>query len=129
MNYLAVDFSLNSPGVCLYNDKSKKYHFISYMKPGTGTKKDQKLQEEMSLLKDVTLVSQPGNIGFTLEKRALAQARQPLAGWLRINVITFASTLKTFPVSIGRARSFLLVRNRTRSIFPLVWQCGLTEKT
>jgi len=29
------------------------------MKPGTGTKKDQKLQEEMSLLKDVTLVSQP----------------------------------------------------------------------
>lgn len=59
MNYLAVDFSLNSPGVCLYNDKSKKYHFISYMKPGTGTKKDQKLQEEMGLLKDVTLVSQP----------------------------------------------------------------------
>ena len=59
MNYLAVDFSLNSPGVCLYNDKSKKYNFISYMKPGTGTKKDQKLQEEMSLLKDVTLVSQP----------------------------------------------------------------------
>ena len=59
MNYLAVDFSLNSPGVCLYNDKSKRYHFISYMKPGTGTKKDQKLQEEMGLLKDVTLVSQP----------------------------------------------------------------------
>lgn len=59
MNYLAVDFSLNSPGVCLYNDKSKKYHFIAYMKPGTGTKKDQKLQEEMGLLKDVTLVSQP----------------------------------------------------------------------
>ena len=29
------------------------------MKPGTGTKKDQKLQEEMGLLKDVTLVSQP----------------------------------------------------------------------
>ena len=59
MNYLAVDFSLNSPGVCIYNDKSKKYHFISYMKPGTGTKKDQKLQEEIGLLKDVTLVSQP----------------------------------------------------------------------
>lgn len=59
MNYLAVDFSLNSPGICLYNDKSKKYHFISYMKPGTGTKAEQKLQEEMSLLKDVTLVSQP----------------------------------------------------------------------
>jgi len=29
------------------------------MKPGTGTKKEQKLQEEMALLKDVTLISQP----------------------------------------------------------------------
>ena len=59
MNYLAIDFSLNSPGVCIYNDKSKKYHFIAYMKPGTGTKKDQKLQEDISLLKDVTLIYQP----------------------------------------------------------------------
>jgi len=59
MNYLAVDFSLNSPGICIYNDKSKRYHFISYMKPGTGTKKEQQLQEEMTLLKDVTLISQP----------------------------------------------------------------------
>ena len=59
MNYLAIDFSLNSPGVCIYNDKSKKYHFIAYMKPGTGTKKDRKLQEEISLLKDVTLIYQP----------------------------------------------------------------------
>jgi len=65
MNYLAIDFSLNSPGICLYNDKSKKYHFIAYMKPGTGSKKEQKLQEEMSLLKDVTLVSQPD---FTKEE-------------------------------------------------------------
>jgi len=29
------------------------------MKPGTGTKKEQQLQEEMTLLKDVTLISQP----------------------------------------------------------------------
>jgi len=35
------------------------------MKPGTGTKKEQKLQEEMALLKDVTLVSQPD---FTKEQ-------------------------------------------------------------
>jgi len=35
------------------------------MKPGTGSKKEQKLQEEMSLLKDVTLVSQPD---FTKEE-------------------------------------------------------------
>ena len=59
MNYLAVDFSLNSPGICVYNDKSKNYHFISYIKPKTGTKAEQRLQEEISLLKDVTLVSQP----------------------------------------------------------------------
>ena len=59
MNFLAVDFSLNSPGICIYNDKSKKYHFVSYMKPGTGTKAEQKLQEELSLLADVTLINQP----------------------------------------------------------------------
>lgn len=59
MNFVSIDFSLNSPGICLYNDKSKKYHFIAYMKPGTGTKKEQSLQEDMSLLKDVTLVYQP----------------------------------------------------------------------
>ena len=59
MNFLAVDFSLNSPGICIYNDKSKSYHFISYIKPNTGTKAEQKLQEEISLLKDVTLVDQP----------------------------------------------------------------------
>lgn len=59
MNYISIDFSLNSPGICLFNDKSRKYHFIAYIKPGTGTKKEQALQEEMSLLKDVTLVYQP----------------------------------------------------------------------
>ena len=59
MNYVAVDFSLNSPGICLYNDKSKKYKFISYLKPGTGTKKEQQVQEELALLEDVTLVAQP----------------------------------------------------------------------
>lgn len=59
MNFLAVDFSLNSPGICIFNDKRKDYHFISYIKPKTGTKAEQKLQEELSLLKDVTLVSQP----------------------------------------------------------------------
>ena len=59
MNFIAVDFSLNSPGICVYNDKSKRYHFIAYLKPGTGTKKEQKLQEEMSMLKDVTLIYQP----------------------------------------------------------------------
>jgi hypothetical protein len=71
MNYLAVDFSLNSPGICIYNDKSKKYHFIAYMKPGTGSKKEQALQEQMSLLKDVTLIYQPD---FTKEEQEFSSA-------------------------------------------------------
>lgn len=59
MNYVAIDFSLNSPGICIFNDKKKSYSFISYLKPGSGTKSDIRLQEEMSQLKDLTLVSQP----------------------------------------------------------------------
>lgn len=59
MNYVSIDFSLNSPGIAIYNDKSKQYHFVSYIKPKTGTKAEQRLQEELSLLKDVTLVYQP----------------------------------------------------------------------
>ncbi len=59
MNYVAIDFSLNSPGICIYNDKSKRYHFISYIKPGTGTKAELKFQEEIAMLKDVTLINQP----------------------------------------------------------------------
>ena len=59
MNYIAIDFSLNSPGICIYNDNTNKYHFISYIKKGLGTKKEQKLQEEISLLDDVTLTNQP----------------------------------------------------------------------
>ena len=65
MNFVAVDFSLNSPGICIYNDKSKKYHFISYIKPKTGTKQEQKFQEELGMLKDVTLIHQPD---FTKEE-------------------------------------------------------------
>jgi len=59
MNFVAIDFSLNSPGICTYNDETNKFHFISYIKEKSGTKKEQKLQEEISLLNDVTLVKQP----------------------------------------------------------------------
>jgi hypothetical protein len=59
MNFVAIDFSLNSPGICTYNDETKKFHFISYIKEGSGTKKEQKLQEEISLLNDVKLIKQP----------------------------------------------------------------------
>lgn len=59
MNYVAVDFSLNSPGICIYNDKSKRYQFISYIKAKTGTKAEQAFQEDISKLKDVALIYQP----------------------------------------------------------------------
>ena len=56
MNIVSIDFSINSPGVCILKDG--KPHFISYLKPKTGTKKQQALQEEMAMLDDVTLVYQ-----------------------------------------------------------------------
>ena len=58
MNYVTIDFSLNSPGICVYN-KNIGYTFISYLKPGSGTKKDQKLQEEFGMLKGAILREQP----------------------------------------------------------------------
>jgi hypothetical protein len=58
MNFVTIDFSLNSPGICIFNDKSKKYHFISYVKKN-GSKKAIKLQEELGMLEEVTLVFQP----------------------------------------------------------------------
>ena len=59
MIYVAVDFSLNSPGICIHDDSKDSYHFVSYIKRGQGTKKDQKKQEDISLLKDTTLIYQP----------------------------------------------------------------------
>jgi hypothetical protein len=58
LNYVSVDFSLNSPGICILNTESNTHHYISYIKPGLGTKKEQKLQEDISLLEDVTLIYQ-----------------------------------------------------------------------
>ena len=58
MNYVSVDFSLNSPGICIFDTVANTHHYISYVKPGLGTKKEQKLQEDISLLDDVTLIYQ-----------------------------------------------------------------------
>ena len=62
MTYITIDFSLNSPGICIFKDK---YHFISYLKPKSGTKKEQRIQEDMALLSDVVLKEQPDftNVG------------------------------------------------------------------
>lgn len=57
MNFVTIDFSLNSPGICIF--KNNKYNFIGYLKPKTGTKKEQLLQEELNLLKDTQISYQP----------------------------------------------------------------------
>ena len=57
MNFITIDFSLNSPGICVFSED--KYHFIGYLKPKTGTKKEQKMQEELNLLDDVQITQQP----------------------------------------------------------------------
>lgn len=59
MNLVTVDFSLNSPGICIWSSDTNEYHFISYIKAGSGTKAEQKRQEEISAFSDVTLVHQP----------------------------------------------------------------------
>lgn len=57
MNVVTIDFSLNSPGICIFKDN--KYNFIGYLKPKTGTKKEQLLQEELNLLTDTRITHQP----------------------------------------------------------------------
>lgn len=57
MNFVTIDFSLNSPGICIFSNE--KYHFIGYLKPNTGTKAEQKLQQELDLLEDTGIYNQP----------------------------------------------------------------------
>ena len=57
MNFITIDFSLNYRGICIYSNN--KYNFIGYLKPGTGTKKEQKLQEDLNFLEDTQISYQP----------------------------------------------------------------------
>ena len=59
MHFVAIDFSLNSPGICVFNSTTEQYTFISYLKPKTGTKKDQKIQEDFAQLDDSLFMDQP----------------------------------------------------------------------
>ena len=59
LNLVTVDFSLNSPGICIWQSSTNRYHFISYLKPGTGTKAEQRRQEEIDTFSDVSLINQP----------------------------------------------------------------------
>jgi hypothetical protein len=56
MQIIAVDFSLNSPGIVVLT--KDKMHFVSYLKPG-GTKAEVKIQEELSQCKDISFQYQP----------------------------------------------------------------------
>lgn len=58
MHIVAIDFSLNSPGIVIITPK-KEIKFISYIKEGIGTKAETKMQEELALSKDITLKLQP----------------------------------------------------------------------
>lgn len=57
MNLVAIDFSINSPGICLF--KNGKPHWIAYLNSTKSTKKERALQQEMAKLKDLTLIFQP----------------------------------------------------------------------
>ncbi len=57
MQIVAIDFSLNSPGIVIR--KKDKLDFISYIKAGIGTKAETKMQEELAMLDDVILQFQP----------------------------------------------------------------------
>lgn len=59
LNLVTVDFSLNSPGICIWQADTNRYHFISYLKAGTGTKKEQLHQENIEAFPDVTIIHQP----------------------------------------------------------------------
>lgn len=63
MNIVAIDFSLNSPGIVI--SKKDSVHFISYIKDGIGTKAETKMNEELALCKDISFKIQPA---FTTSK-------------------------------------------------------------
>lgn len=57
MQIVAIDFSLNSPGIVIR--KKDKLDFISYIKAGIGTKAETRMQEELAMLDDIILEFQP----------------------------------------------------------------------
>lgn len=59
LNLVTVDFSLNSPGICIWQSDTNRYHFISYLKPNSGTKAEQRRQEDIEQFPDVSLIHQP----------------------------------------------------------------------
>jgi len=58
MNIVAIDFSLNSPGIVVRTHENE-LKFLSYMKAG-GTKSEIRMQEELTLQNDIDFKIQPG---------------------------------------------------------------------
>lgn len=56
MNYIAFDFSLNSPGICVWNGS---LNFISYLNTSNQSKNDKSFQEELASINGLHLISQP----------------------------------------------------------------------
>jgi hypothetical protein len=59
MIYIGIDFSINSPGICIWSDLGQHYDFISLPAPKLGTKREQALQDELAQLEGVHLERQP----------------------------------------------------------------------
>ena len=73
MNYITIDFSLNSPGICVFD--GDKYTFISYLKEKSGTKKEQQIQQDFSKLSNVMLIEQPDFKGKETEYSSVEFAK------------------------------------------------------
>lgn len=56
MNVVAIDFSINSPGICVL--KNDKPFFISFIKPKLGTKAQLAIKDQLAELDDVYILDQ-----------------------------------------------------------------------
>lgn len=91
MQIISVDFSLNSPGIVILTEENLK--FISYLKAGSGTKAELKIQEELSLCDDITLHIQPG---FETSKEFSEKEMSKLYRYIKIadDIIFLIETLE-----------------------------------
>lgn len=100
MNFITIDFSLNSPGICVYSND--KYYFIGYLKPGTGTKKEQRMQEELNLLGDTQVSHQPdwtNNENYSKSEMIKVQRHMKTADDIINFILSVTETKKQYVVA------------------------------
>lgn len=100
MNFITIDFSLNSPGICVYSND--KYYFIGYLKPGTGTKKEQRMQEELNLLGDTQISHQPdwtNNENYSKSEMIKVQRHMKTADDIINFILSVTETKKQYVVA------------------------------